>query len=356
MNARARADDGPADWRKEAAGQYLDERAKAWFAFANANRGEGETKTTCVSCHTASPYAIARPALRRLTGASQPTEFEQKLITQTKMRVEHWDELDSAKFGLLYDSDEQKIKEAWGTEAVLNAFILASDDRYEGRRSPGDSTRRAFANLWRTQVPEGDQQGSWDWLNFGLEPWESGKGRYFGATLAAIAVGTAPGYYSPGSDAELDTKVKRLQSYLKDHRAEQNAFNRAWLLWAAKELDGLLTAEEWKAIVDELLGLQRPDGGWQLASLGAFVRRDGTPQETTSDGYATGLVLHALQTAGLPKDDPKIAKGLDWLRANQSPTGQWRTSSVNKNRDPATHVGRFMSDAATAYAILALSH
>jgi hypothetical protein len=67
-------------------------------------------------------------------------------------------------------------------------------------------------------------------------------------------------------------------------------------------------------------------------------------------------VLHVLQTASVPKDDPAVAKGLAWLRANQRPTGEWRGSSVNKQRDPATHVGRFMTDAATAYAVLALSH
>ena len=147
-----------------------------------------------------------------------------------------------------------------------------------------------------------------------------------------------------------------LRGYLQAHRAGQNVFNRAWLLWAAAGLDGLLTPEERRAGIGELLERQEADGGWRLASLGGFVRGDGTPQEATSDAYATGFVLHVLQTAGVPKAAPKIAKGLSWLRAQQSPTGEWRGSSVNKQRDPTTHVGRFMTDAATAYAILALSH
>ena len=86
------------------------------------------------------------------------------------------------------------------------------------------------------------------------------------------------------------------------------------------------------------------------------MRSDGTAQESESDGYATGLVLHVLQTAGAPKDSVKIVKGLDWLKSNQSPTGAWPGVSVNKKRDPASHSGKFMSDAATAFAVLALSH
>ena len=109
-------------------------------------------------------------------------------------------------------------------------------------------------------------------------------------------------------------------------------------------------------LIDRLLEKQQNDGGWSLSSLGSFVRSDATAQETASDGYATGLVLHVLQTAGVRKDDAKLAKGLAWLKANQLATGEWRSESVNKKRNPTTHVGKFMSDAATAYAVLALSH
>jgi hypothetical protein len=94
----------------------------------------------------------------------------------------------------------------------------------------------------------------------------------------------------------------------------------------------------------------------ELASLGSWVRSDGTAQETASNGYATGLVLHVLQTVGISKENEKVAKGLDWLKHHQSASGAWWAVSVNKKRYSFTHSGKFMSDAATAYAVLALSH
>lgn len=230
------------------------------------------------------------------------------------------------------------------------------DDRNQGRKNPSDLTKRAFDHLWKTQAQTGGDKGSWDWLNFNLGPWESKEARYFGASLAAVAVGTAPGYYAKDDDAVIDANVDLLRGYLKGGLADQNLFNRAWALWASAKLDGVLTKEEQQKVIAQLLEKQQEDGGWNLASLGRYVRGDGTAQETASDGYATGLVLHVLQTAGLPKDHPKIAQGLAWLRSNQAATGEWRGVSINKKRDPATHVGKFMSDAATGYAVLALSH
>jgi hypothetical protein len=343
-------------WKPSAAASYLDERETEWLAFAPANRGKGTTQTTCVSCHAVLPYALARPALRTPEARTVATESETTLLNQTRARVANWTKLDSDDFALLYDFNDQKKRESWGTEAVLNAVILAFDDHYQDRSSPSDASRQAFANLWAAQIEAGDRRGSWEWLNFGMGPWEGKESPYFGAALAAIAVGTAPGYYKPGRDAEVEIAVARLRDYLKAHAARQDLHNQAWLLWASARVNGILTRTEKRSLIDRLLGAQRDDGGWSLPALGAWKRSDGTPQDASSDGYATGLVLHVLQTAGVPRADANVARGLDWLKSHQTATGAWRAVSVNKKRDPASHAGKFMSDAATAYAVLALSH
>lgn len=345
-----------ADWNKKKAGEYLDLRCKSWFEYQPADRGEGASRSSCVCCHTIVPYALARPALRKIEGGGEATEYEKQFLAQTQMRVRGWRDLDGARYALLYDATDQKKKESWGTEAVLNALILALDDRNQGRHAPEPTTSMAFANLWQLQIAVGIQKGSWNWFDFGLEPWETKNARYFGASLAAIAVGSAPGYYKSATDAGVEAKVTLLRDYLREQYPAQNLHNRIWALWASLALDGILSREQRKEVIAQVLAKQQDDGGWSLASLGEYKRIDGSAQEVVSDGYATGLVLHVLQNAGARKDDQPIAKGLDWLRQHQEATGEWSARSVNKKRNPTTFTGKFMTDAATAFAVLALTH
>jgi len=44
------------------------------------------------------------------------------------------------------------------------------------------------------------------------------------------------------------------------------------------------------------------------------IGQSGTSQETTSDGYATGLIPFVLQQAGILREDSKLNRGLGWPR------------------------------------------
>jgi squalene-hopene/tetraprenyl-beta-curcumene cyclase len=276
------------------------------------------------------------------------------MLAGVGLRAEHWAELDSPKYRLMYDFDDRKKVESVGTEAVFHALLLAREDAARGRSEPGPASVNAFRHLWATQAKSGDDAGSWDWLNFGLEPWEGENSRPFGATLAAIAVGSAPGYLAGPLDKEEARGVAMLRDYLRRCYPEESLYNRLWILIASTKLDGLLSADQKREVVDGLLAAQRADGGWTLSSLGDFKRVDGSAQSTDSDGYATGLVLHALHLAGLPATRPELAKGLGWLRSHQQPDGSWPGVSLNKKRDPSTFIGKLMVDAATAFAALAI--
>ncbi|HKN74786.1 MAG TPA: hypothetical protein VJW94_06395 [Candidatus Acidoferrum sp.] len=341
-------------WDQKAAAAYLDQRAGWWMGWQRAQR---DHDTFCVSCHTAVPYAMSRPALRNALAEQGPSANERKLLDNVAKRVRLWKEV--APFYVDADRGVYKSVESRGTESVLNALILASNDASNGvptGRLSGD-TRTALENMWAEQQTAGEQKGAWLWLRFKNEPWEADDSDYYGAALAAIAVGTAPENYR--AKPEIQSNLKMLREYLNREYAAQTLSNRAVLLWASAKLPGLLEPERQKALISELLGRQQPDGGWSLTSMaGDWKRHDGTPQEALSDGYATGLITFALQQAGISREDPQLKRGLAWLAANQNRTeGYWLAYSLNNNEEHhiSPDTARFMKDAATAYAVLALS-
>jgi squalene-hopene/tetraprenyl-beta-curcumene cyclase len=237
------------------------------------------------------------------------------------------------------------------TEAVLNALILTSYD------APRDHltaiTSSALDNMWALQIQSGEQAGAWKWQNFHLAPWESDESAYNGAVLAAVAVGQAPDRYQ--QSPKIQGNLRFLRGFLRREYAQQPLLNKVYVLWASGKFSGLLTAKERAALVSELAARQQSDGGWSFSGLGTWKRVDDTPEETGSDGLGTGLAVFALERAGVGR--VQAARGRAWLEKNQNQEdGKWSAWSLNKKRDPASDVGRFMSDAATGFAVLALEN
>ena len=353
-------------WDRASAASYLDERMQVWFANAKKLRTR-QSETVCVSCHTTVPYVLARPTLRRAMQVSGVTPEEARLFEETTRRVESY-----GAHQPLYDHSESKKTESRGTEAVLNALILASADAAQSRREPSAVTQQALKRLWETQRPD----GAWDWLDFGLEPFEAVDGVYYGATLAALAIGSTPGS-STSRVSETRAGVAKLRGYLKKEYVAQSLFNRTWLLLASTRLNDLLTSAQRAALIITIQGRQRDDGGWTLDALGPWrwsksaapFRAPGTPDALLlgkSDGYATGLIVYTLRQAGLGVGEPVVSRGLQWLKANQQDVQvsqhswrAWRAHSLNFDREHGGEKGEswrrmFMSDSATAFAVLAL--
>jgi squalene-hopene/tetraprenyl-beta-curcumene cyclase len=64
----------------------------------------------------------------------------------------------------------------------------------------------------------------------------------------------------------------------------------------------------------------------------------------------------AMQASGMNQHDQTLKRGLEWLTKHQEKDGSWSAFSINKKRPPESDAYLFMSDAATAYAALALEN
>ena len=70
--------------------------------------------------------------------------------------------------------------------------------------------------------------------------------------------------------------------------------------------------DKMQTTIDELLALQRADGGWSQ-----------TVPELKSDAFATGQTLYVLSLVGYTAERPEIKRAIDFLVATQKPDGSW---------------------------------
>lgn len=292
------------------AAEYLDGVGVNWTRDRN-----------CIACHTNMPYLTARPLLKGDTGWKEVRAYLEK-------DVKSWSEGGKPK-GDAY--------------VVATAFALAFNDAQQGGKLH-DATKAALDRMWSVQRPN----GAWNWLKCDWPPLEHDD--YYGAVLAALAVGYAPGEYAKSEGAKAG--LAKLRDYLKKTPAP-DLHHTAMLLWASTKLDGLMTPDEQKKAVAALKAKQRKDGGWSLPSLGSYKRRDAdkTPNDPNadSDGYGTGFVTYVLLVTGEKPTDAAVVSAVKWLKSNQRESGRWFTRSLNNDK------AHYIANAGTAFCVLALN-
>ncbi|MDX2044963.1 MAG: hypothetical protein SF097_27375 [Acidobacteriota bacterium] len=310
---------------KNAALDYLDKGAVAWAR-----------EQKCVSCHTTGTYMLIRPQLTKKVGQPSQELFE---FFKTDLKRQQ-------------ATSHQKLKLAARPQQViyLAAGLAHWDAHVSGKLSV--ATEEALKLMFDIQLPSGTWGSEDCWPPLESSPFQA-------ATIAAMAVATAPGWLRSLQSSELRNKTERLKEYLRSNQ-EQNDYDRVSLLWAASKIPDLLTKDQRQNLTNMILRLQRPDGGWSLRSFslpekwGSGLRAERLRKELdfehpSSDGHMTGLAILVLREAGLSKNDRRIQRGVEWLRANQRQSGRWWTKSLN------TDNWQFITYSGTAYPLLALA-
>ncbi len=291
----------------EKARRFLDGASLQW-----------QRERKCLTCHTNMAWLVSGAE----TGARTPALEEIRKFVEELVR-DRW----------------ESKGPRWDAEVVVAGAALAFSDA-----QAGDTlhllTRKALDRMWTVQRKD----GGWNWLKCNWPPMESDD--HYGATLALLAVGKAPGKYAETPAAK--EGVRKVREYLAKAPSPL-LHQRAMVFWASKLLPDLMAEAEQKKTIDELLALQRADGGWATATLGDWKRSDDKAQETQAgDGYGTGFVVYLARLAGIPASDERLKKGVEWLRTHQRESGRWYTRSLNKDGK------HFLTHAGTSFAVLAL--
>jgi squalene-hopene/tetraprenyl-beta-curcumene cyclase len=314
----------PADWKAKA-GVYLDTKSGAWITTAAAGLSNNPT---CNTCHTTTPYMMA---LAQFDKPSTPNA--------AKVRASFVSRLNATK-SYYGPPGSAKEKESFGTEAILNATSLAFGDLAVGTAISADS-KAALDKMWSLQRAD----GAWDWLDYGLEPWEIRND--WGTAMAGLLAATIP----QGTSAAQTAGTAKLIGYLKSRATKMAFHDKVMVLWTSGSLPGLMDRAAADLVADELSAKQLADGGFSIGSFGKGARAAAIAN--TSDGYATAFSVLALcKGTENGKDREDVKKGIRWLATHQDADGSWVGQSTN--RDKKTN-NQFMREAATGYAVLALT-
>ncbi|MBI1353164.1 MAG: hypothetical protein GC160_02375 [Acidobacteria bacterium] len=135
----------------------------------------------------------------------------------------------------------------------------------------------------------------------------------------------------------------------------------SWQTVALADLDAEKHREKIAANVQRILELQKPDGSWAMPFgmeiieydwRNHEVKRKEIPHRAGQEGprsseFQTYHTLYALAKAGVPKDEPHVAKAIAYCLSRQTASGAWQGEPEYKNFDTPFRD--------TQYAIMALS-
>ncbi|MDB6119164.1 MAG: hypothetical protein JWO08_2945 [Verrucomicrobiaceae bacterium] len=303
-----------------AAKKYLDDGAHYWVR-----------EKSCVACHTSGVYMVERPVVTPLLGKPS-SEVREDFVSSIPKKP-----------------GGSSIKSVWLAEG------LASWDKYvAGALSP--DTDKALRHMFTCMAEDAYfkpiAQVEIPYITTAFEL----------TVQAARAVANAPGWLASIEEPALLKRINAMKGWLRLH-APVSDYELALKLQLAALMPDVVPEAVRKNAVSMLWRQQLADGGWSTRRISdimrwhekmdpkvvAMIQSEPDAANPGSDPYMTAWAIVLLREEGIPVSNPRIQKGVAWLKANQRVSGRWWMKSLFRD---TYHYSTYIS---TAQALRALA-
>jgi len=289
-------------------------------------------KAGCISCHNDSLAAMAVGAARKNGFRVDEQIAAQQVKANITYLAERRDSLHQGFFAA--QAGAEAVGDVFGP--VVLSYILVGLD---AEHYKADLNTDAVAMYLKSR-----QQADGHWAYSVADNRPPICLDYIGQTALSMR---ALQLYSPKVDrADYEKSIQLAAQWLvkaEPKTAEDRVWQLLGLSWAGRDKDAI------KKLQRDLVAVQQSDGGWSDIPTRA------------SNAYATGRVLLALQTSGLPISDVAFQRGVQFLLNTQNEDGSWYVKTRALGLQPYFDNGfpygvdQFISNAGTSWATMALA-
>ena len=278
---------------------------------------------SCVNCHTTGPYLAERTAWTKQFGPAS-AEVHKDFVGSVPKEVKPVKETET-RGHKHYPSTFYSVWRSLG--------LAEWDKNITGKLS--EPTERSLRDLFERQsangafVSHGEVEIPHITTDFEL------------SLQAARAITAAPGWLAGLKDEALLARVGKLKDYLRTG-VPKNDYDRVLKLQLAHYLPELVPAAEREAALKLLSAKQHADGGWCIRDFSALndwhfemsptvvnlIKSLPDAAKPESDAYMTAFAVVLLRQSNIPTSDPRIQRGLTWLKREQRETGRWWMHSL----------------------------
>ncbi len=299
--------------------------------------------TNCMSCHTQS--GVWGPAIPFVHGyRPENVQLWRHLINTCYQSMRPTNKLiDAANNTSLRPLD---IGDGPAGTRVAGHAVVALERYLPARKLQSSQAIRAANYVLQTSDPGG--------INAAGPGANVGKGvvfNYAGEILwSAWRATSEPKYFhaledkmrkileiDPKYSDDLGHRIEFLQRYVPRDYVDQVALvagkdgvagdERTQRLDAARELAARI-AQQVRDDIDRLRAIQLEDGAWGFDPGARGEDGSWVVKNKKADPSPTALALIAFEAAGVKRDDPTVAKGIQALLKQQLPTGLWKVESA----------------------------